>query len=146
MIYYGEETATLTVRQMLERTPEGRNVLAYLHGAYENNPELLGKVLPGLMKAFKKVGSVVKSAVKGIATTAARAVGIPQSALDALAKIDPTAKKALDTKLVTTPAVVQAAQQLQTQEAARKKNIYLYAGIGAAALVVVVLMMKKRRR
>lgn len=80
------------------RGDDGRDYRIY------GDEETLGAFLPGLKKFVKKVGKVTS----GITTGVAKAVGVPQSAIDALAKIDPTKSK---------PSVVSAVQSLTPTKA-----------------------------
>jgi hypothetical protein len=143
--FSGAEETTTTLQELLSRTPQGRAILAKLQGAAEDYPELLGGAfLPGLKKAFKKIGAVIRPITTKIAKVAAGMVGISPKAIDALAKLDPTAHKALVTQLAQTPA---AAAALPAAEKGSMKPLYIGLAAGGALLLVlgIVVMTKKGR-
>jgi hypothetical protein len=141
---------TNTLKVLLARTPEGRIIARQLQ---RKQPELLGAFLPGL----KKIGKYTRKITGGIAKVAAGMVGIPPSAIDALAKADPSAKKSLVSSLTKgnigkkAAAVVNSAMQTakkdaeKTESALSKINPLYYAG-GAAALIAVFVIVKKKKR
>ena len=151
----GESKPAADLQKLLSRTPAGRIIfkkLRRLHGEY---PELLGA---GFWKktgaALKKAGKVTGKITGRIAKIAAGAVGIPPSAIDALAKLDPVAHSALTAKLNATKAGQQAAAAIikaeQTSPDTGKglfksiKPVYLAAGAGAVILIAVIATQKKR--
>lgn len=140
--------AAPTFEELMKRTPAGRAILAKLAGA---DPEFMGK---GFWKkagaGLKKVGKFTARATGSIAKVAAGAFGIPPSAIDALARLDPTAKKALDKRLMQTPAGQAAAEALTQPPAEEKKNIFgnikpAYIIGGAAGLGAILLLTMKKR-
>ena len=104
-----------------------------LHGI-----DLLGDDLIGAGKIkgfFRKVGKFTSKITTAAAKAAAGMIGIPPSAIDALAKIDPTASKALAQKLVP--------------PAEDKKTLFTPINIGiagSAAVLLIFAISKKRRR
>lgn len=111
--------------------------------------EYLGAFLPGLKKFVKKVGKVTSK----ITTAAARFVGVPQSAINALAKVDPTKAK----KGSVAQQAIQAAQALvatpksivPVSPAAAgfgSKKILIAGGAAAGALVLIMLLAGSRRK
>jgi len=129
--------------KMLNRTPQGRKIYASLvksktvSGEYT---ETLGKAKK--KNIFQKVGKYTSKVTGQIAKTAARIVGIPPEAIDALAKADPTAHKKLSLALIQSPAGSQAAAAIEKQGQSKPsifsniKPVYLIGGaaaIGAAA-------------
>lgn len=108
--------------------------------------EYLGAFLPGLKKVVKKIGKVTSK----ITTAAARVVGIPQSAINALAKVDPTklkagavtatAKKAIEAaKVLTAPpqkitAVSPAAAGITT------KKVLVVGGAAVGGIILISLI------
>jgi len=108
--------------------------------------EYLGAFLPGLKKVVKKIGKVTSK----ITTAAARVVGVPQSAINALAKVDPTklkagaatatAKKAIEAaKILTAPPkqiipVAPAAAGIST------KKILVVGGAAVGGIILISLL------
>lgn len=142
-----------TLYQLLSRTPQGRIVAAALKKKQKKNPELLGKFLPGLTKKLKAIGKVTSKVTGSIAKVAAGMVGIPPSAINALAKIDPTAKKKLDAALLQTKAGAQAAAVVNAAQSSpgsgnnlfsNIKPVYIVAGAAGLAAVVFIISNKKK--
>jgi hypothetical protein len=138
-----------TLYQLLNRTPQGRIIAATLKKSHAKNPQLLGKFLPGL----KKIGKATSKVTGAIAKVAAGMVGIPPSAINALAKIDPVAKKKLDTALAqtnagkTAAAIVDAAKNGPGQKEnvfSNIKPVYIVAGAAGLAAVIIVVTHKKK--
>jgi alkanesulfonate monooxygenase SsuD/methylene tetrahydromethanopterin reductase-like flavin-dependent oxidoreductase (luciferase family) len=111
--------------------------------------EYLGAFLPGLKKFFKKVGKVTSK----ITTAAARFVGVPKSALDALAKIDPTKRGSMIDKAI---AAAQAMPSTPSQQVVpvpasamgfdmKKMLIIGGAGFGGLVLIGILAGAMKRR-
>lgn len=135
----------------LKKTAAGRAILATL--AENKNSPLMGK--GKIKKFFKKVGKYTSKVTGSIAKVAAGMVGIPPSAIDALAKADPTAHKSLVSKLLNSKAGARAAAVVSpgagtpgenTVNALSKiKPAYLVAGAGALAAVVFLVSAKGKR-
>lgn len=149
MITDGEEPTTL--QTLLSQTAAGRKILERLTG----DSVLLGKFLPGLMKPLKKIGKVTKYITGTAAKAIGAAFGIPPAAIDALAKIDPTAHTALldklsEAKLPKLPQKGKGGQLPATTEPPTGKIKPLYFAIGAGGLAAVILIFaitaKKRKR
>lgn len=140
-----------TLKQLLSRTPQGRIIAKQLQKMHGEEPELLGKFLPGLTKKLKSIGKVTSKITGSIAKVAAGMVGIPPSAINALAKIDPTAKKKLDAALLQSNAGAKAAAVVnQAQNGTPGANIFsnvkpVYIVAGAAGLAVVLFIATKKK-
>lgn len=96
-----------TLEMALSRTAEGREILRRLSdasGHLMGDDEMMGKFLPGLMNALRSVGKVTSKITGAIA----KAV-LPDSLVDALAKIDPTTHTALLDKMADASSKAQAA-------------------------------------
>lgn len=135
----GEES----LQELLKRTPQGKAILSKLAGADRDFPELLGKGFfkTKVGKALKKVGKVTRTFTTAAAKIAAAAVGIPPSAIDALAKVDPSAAKKLNQQLATT-----AAAQIQPPEP--KKEFYKNPAVlaaGAAGVIAIIFIATKKK-
>lgn len=137
---------------LLQRTAPGRKILASIRLAGEEE-NILGKGF--FKKAFQKIGKVGKVTGKftgRIAKVAAGLVGIPPGAIDALAKLDPTAKKALDKRLFDSKAGQKAAAAIDAAEEKNKpanfltnvKPIYI-AGTAAGILAILFLLPKAKK-
>lgn len=146
--YEGENPATL--QELLTRTEQGRAILAKLQGAEENYPELLGAFLPGLTKIIKKIGKFTSPITTKIGKLAAGLVGIPASAIDSLAKADPTAHAALIQQLAAKIPAGQTAAAVTTPGGKKTGGISpLYIGLaagGAAIIILTIILTKKKRR
>lgn len=139
-----------TLQQLLARTPQGRAILQKLQGVEREAPEFMGAFLPGLKKVVKKIGKFTSPITTKIAKMAARVVGIPPSAIDSLARIDPTAANALKLQLSKTPTA-QAVAPLLTPEQApaggfKIKPLHIGIAGGAAALIIVTILLLKKRK
>lgn len=132
----------ITLAKMLKRTAQGRAILAKLSklSGADEYPELLGRFMPGLTKTVKKVGKYTSKVTGAIAKTAAAAIGIPPSAIDALAKADPTAHKALVQNLATKPAPAAAT----TMKKGFKIDPKILAIGGASVLAIIILTTRKK--
>jgi len=125
---------------------EGEDVV-YVYGEDAEDVEVLGKFLPGLMKAVKKVGKVTSK----ITTGAARAVGVPQSVINALAKVDPSKKGGVKPgQVVATiiPSVGPSKEVVAVPSSTSKmniKNIAIIAGAGVGGVVLLSLLLSRRR-
>jgi hypothetical protein len=110
--------------------------------------EVLGAFLPGLTKVLKKAGKFTS----GITTAAARFVGVPQSALNALAHIDPTKKGSVTQKAMSAVSAVVAPQpQTKVVIAVPKsamqmdvKKVAIIAGAGIGSLIVLKILFGSR--
>ena len=147
MISYGTEP---TLKDLLQRTPQGREILKHLAGAWQTRPELLGAFLPGLMKPLKKIGRVTSKITGGLAKIAAGAFGIPPSAINALAHIDPTTHAALmnkiaDAKGIKLPTVPGGTLPQAPEETKKIKPLYIAIGAGALVIIGALFFSKKRR-
>lgn len=141
-----------TLKALLSRTPEGRTIIKQitLSGNYE---EFLGKGFwKKVGKGLKKVGKITSPITTRIAKVGAGILGIPPGAIDALAKVDPTAKNSLLNKIMKSSAGKKAAVVVQKAETMAQKaglgNIkpaYIIAGAGALAGVVVLVAVTKKR-
>lgn len=141
-----------SLKQLLSRTPEGRDIIKNiaLSGNYD---EFLGKgFFKKIGKAFKKVGKVTSPITGRIAKVAAGLVGIPPGAIDKLAKVDPTAKNSLVRSLNKSTAGKKASVVVKKADTITKKSglgpvkpVYLIAGAGALAAVVVLVAASKKR-
>ena len=121
------------------------------HILYGEN-ERMGAFLPGL----KKIGKFTS----GITTGLARAVGIPQSALNALSRVDPTKKGSKGSNILNTaqdvanvaksflPGQNKAGVPVPAEAMkANTKNIVMVAGagVGVLALVAIIAATRKKR-
>jgi hypothetical protein len=134
------------------KVPKGIPRVPQIPQLYGEN-ERMGAFLPGLKKAIKKVGKFTS----GITTGLARAVGVPQSALNALAHIDPTKKGSAGSQILTTAQQVatsflpgQNKAVVPVQSSALKANpknmlIIAGAGVGVLALIGVVVATRRKR-
>jgi hypothetical protein len=116
--------------------------------------EYLGAFLPGLKKFVKKVGKVTSK----ITTAAAKFVGVPQSAINALAKVDPTKKgtvvqKAVAAAKAALPGIMTAtlpAQQVvpvpSTTMGFNTKKMLIIGGAGVGGLVLIGILAGAMRR
>lgn len=142
-----------TLKKLLSRTPEGREIIKAitLSGNYE---EYLGKgfwkkVGKGLKKAAKSVGKVTRPITTRVAKIGAGLIGIPPGAIDALAKVDPTAKNSLLRKIASSKAGQQAAVVMDKADSATGgplaniKPVYMIAGAGTIAAIVFFVASKK---
>ena len=136
------------LRTTLSRTTEGRRIIAALHLA-GTSPELLGKgFFKKIGKGLSTVGKFTGRITGNIAKVAAGLVGIPPSAIDALAKIDPTAHKKLIKSVMNTPAGTQAAAIVAANQS--KPGLFqnikpAYIVAGAAGLVAVVFLVSRKK-
>lgn len=141
-----------TLKRLLSRTPEGREIIKHitLSGNYD---EFLGKgFFKKIGKGFKKIGKFTSPITTRIAKVGAGLIGIPPGAIDALAKVDPTAKKSLFSQIRKSSAgrkaalVVQKSEQLaQRAGIGPIKPVYVLAGAGALAGIVVLVAVTKKR-
>jgi len=131
------------LEQLLKRTPEGKAILLKLAGAEADYPEFLGKGFfkTKVGKVFKKVGKVTGKITGNIAKIAAAAVGIPPSAIDSLARIDPTAHKKLVQQLAQSPAA--AIEAVQPKKGILHNPVYLAAG--AAGIIAIIFIATKKK-
>lgn len=139
-----------TLKTQLSRTPEGREIIKHitLSGNYD---EFLGKGFwKKVGKGLKKVGKFTAPITTRIAKVGAGILGIPPGAIDALARVDPTAKNSLLNKILKSSAGKKAAVVVQKAETMAQKaglgNIkpaYIIAG-ALAGVVVLVAVTKKR--
>jgi len=137
---------TPELKNILNRTPEGRKIFASLvksktvSGEYT---ETLGKNI------FQKIGKYTSKITAPVAKMAARIVGIPPEAIDALAKVDPSAHKSLTAALVKSPAGTQAAAAIEKQGTGKPsifskiKPAYLIGGAAAIGAAAYFLTKKK---
>jgi hypothetical protein len=118
-----------------------------IHGDHlpyiEGYDERIGAFLPGLMKVVKKVGKVTS----GVTTGIARTVGVPQSALNALAHLDPTKKGGASaqqaiTSLTTAPKTIEPVPF--SVMGMDKKKLLIVGGSAVGALVLLKLLMSPR--
>jgi hypothetical protein len=107
---------------------------------YGDGDDRMGAFLPGLTKAIKKVGKVTS----GITTGLARTVGVPQSALNALAHVDPTKGKPSATAAVAALKKVEPVKKEAVKIDAKK--IAIIAGGGVGALILLKLLLGAPRR
>jgi hypothetical protein len=145
------EIRNQTLKALLSRTPEGRDIIKHLtlSGNYD---EFLGKgFFKKIGKAFKKVGKFTSPITTRIAKVGAGILGIPPGAIDALAKADPTAKNSLVRSIANSAAGKKAETVIKTAKVQAQKaglgNIkpaYIYAGAGALAGIVVLIAVAKR--
>ncbi len=133
-----------TLQTLLSTTPQGRAILAKMSGDDDGLSMGKGKFLPGLMKPIKKIGKVTSRITTGIAKAAAGLIGIPPSAIDALAKVDPTAHAALVSTLAQKGTVEQLKQTAQ-KTTGKIKPLYIGIAAGGAALVLLFFVTKKKR-
>lgn len=140
-----------TLKKLLSRTPQGLAIMKQitLSGNYE---EFLGKgFFKKLGKGLKKIGKFTSPITGRIAKVAAGLIGIPPGAIDALAKVDPSAKNSLIRSLAKSKAgkkaqaVVSKAQQVAPGALSNIKPVYVIAGAGALAAVVVIVAVSKKR-
>jgi hypothetical protein len=146
------EIRDATLKAQLSRTPEGREIIKQitLSGNYD---EFLGKGFwKKVGKGLKKVGKFTSPITTRIAKIGAGILGIPPGAIDALAKVDPTAKNSLIRSIANSAAgkkakTVISAAQVQAQKAGlgNIKPAYIIAGAGALAGVVVLVALTKKR-
>lgn len=142
------------LKTLLLRTPQGREIIKAitLSGNYD---EFLGKgfwekIGKGLSKAVKAVEKVTQPITTRIAKIGAGLIGIPPGAIDALAKVDPTAKNSLLRKIASSSAGQKAAAIVKKAEAktggtlGNIKPVYLVAGAGALAAVVFLVAKPKK--
>lgn len=139
--------AAPTLKDLLSRTPQGKAILAQITRAEQVNPPLLGAFLPGLMKPLKKIGKITSGFTTALAKGAAGMIGIPPSAIDALAHLDPTAHSALLNQL----AAKGKTAPIQPVIAPKPKSkiftpLNIGIGAGAGALLVFVVIMAKRKK
>jgi hypothetical protein len=141
-----------TLKALLSRTPQGREIIKQitLSGNYD---EFLGKGFwKKIGKAAKTIGKITSPITTRIAKIGAGLIGIPPGAIDALSKVDPTAKNSLIRSIANSAAgkkaktVIQAAQ-VQAQKAGfgNIKPAYIIAGAGALAGIVVLVAITKKR-
>lgn len=153
---------TPELQKILNRTETGRQIVKKL--LQSKTPELLGATLwSKAKKTLKKVGKYTKGLTTAAAKIAAASFGIPPSAIDALAQIDPTAKNALTKAIAQTKtarkAISKAAENAVKATTAPattepKKDIFktikekplLIAGIVTGAAVIVFIATKKKRK
>lgn len=142
----------LFLRNQLRKTPQGRIILRSLKLSGNEEEILLGKgFFKKVGKGLKKVGKVTGKITGRVAKVAAGLVGIPPGAIDALAKIDPTAHKGLVKSLVQSNAGAKAAEIVTTGPGSQKlpgflsnvKPVYLAAG--AAGIVGIILLVGKKK-
>lgn len=110
--------------------------------------EYLGAFLPGLKKIAKNIGKVTSK----ITTAAAKFVGVPQSAINALAKIDPSKRGSVINKAI---AAVQSLPSAPAQAvipvpaAAMKfdtKKMLIISGAGVGGLLLIAILAGSMRR
>ena len=135
------------LNDLLSRTASGKKILSALqeHKKFSGN-DFLGKAKKEKGKnIFQKIGKYTSKVTGPLAKVAAGMIGIPPSAIDALAKSDPTAHKALVNELVQSPQGQAAAAALQTGDGTgilkNIKPVYLVAG--GAGLIALLLLMKR---
>jgi hypothetical protein len=135
-------------RRVIKNSPQHLAYMAarrHLHGDEE-----LGAFLPGLMKGVKSVGKFTS----GITTGLARAVGVPQSALDALSHIDPTKKnKGSAMDIANASLVALQKQPGKTVVTVPKqvlgmsmKKVAIIGGASVGGVVVLGLLLRKRAK
>jgi hypothetical protein len=142
---------TPELKNLLNRTPEGRKIYASLvksksvSGEYTDT---LGKGKKG-KNIFQKIGKYTSKITAPVAKMAARIVGIPPESIDALAKVDPSAHKSLTAALVKSPAGTQAANAINKQGTGKPsifskiKPAYLIGGAAAIGAAAYFLTKKK---
>jgi len=139
----------LLLRARLRKTAAGRAILSSLHLSGTENM-ILGKgIFKKIGKGIKKVGKVTSKFTGRMAKVAAGLVGIPPGAIDALAKIDPTAHKAV-IKSLQNSAAGQKAQEITSTPGAQGKNIFsnikpIYLAAGAAGIIGIILFTSKKK-
>jgi hypothetical protein len=136
------------LRERLRKTAAGRTILDALKLSGNEN-KLLGKgVFKKIGKGLKSVGKVTGKITGRIAKVAAGLVGIPPGAIDALAKIDPTAHKGLVKNLQASAAGAKAAQIIAATDQTNAipanfftniKPVYLVAG--AAGIIGIIFLI-----
>ncbi len=143
--------------QMLSRTPQGRLIVSKLQKSKlaGEDPDFLGKAKKKKAKKpgkniFQKIGKYTSKVTGPLANMAARIVGIPPDTMNQLAKMDPTAHKALTQTLIQSKAGEQAAAALEQQQK-NKKNIFsnikpVYIAGGAGAIAVIILLTTKKKK
>lgn len=141
--------ANLILRARLRKTAPGRAVLKSLNLAGTDDM-ILGKgFFKKIGKGLKKAGKVTGKFTGRIAKIAAGMVGIPPGAIDALAKVDPTAHRGLIKSLQNSPAGQKAAEiatgpgQQLPNFLSNVKPVYLAAG--AAGLIGIILLVSKKK-
>ena len=134
------------LRAQLRKTEPGRAILKSLNLAGTDSL-ILGK---GFWKKVKSVGKITGKITGRLAKVAAGLVGIPPGAIDALAKIDPSAHKGLVKSLVNSPAGQKAAEitnapaQQLPGFLSNVKPVYIAAG-AAGVIAIIILTTKKKR-
>jgi hypothetical protein len=140
----------LILRNQLRKTPQGRIILKSLKLSGAEN-EILGKgFFKKIGKGLKAVGKVTGKITGRVAKVAAGLVGIPPGAIDALAKVDPTAHKAIVKSLINSPAGTKAADIVTgpggTQLPGFLSNVKpVYLAAGAAGIVGIILLVKGKK-
>lgn len=145
-----------SLKELLQRTPAGRDIIKSitLSGNYD---EFLGK---GFFKklgkkikgGLRKVGKVTSPITTRIAKVGASFIGVPPTAIDRLAKADPTAHKKLVASINKSSAGKKAKKAITKSQALAKKAgfgevkpIYVIAGAGALAAAVIVVAATKKK-
>jgi len=139
--------------QLLSRTAQGRLIVSKLQKSKlaGEDPDFLGKAKKKKGKnIFQKIGKYTSKITGPIANMAARVVGIPPEAMNALSKMDPTAHKALQNTLVQSKAGQQAAAAIEQAEK-NKPNIFknikpVYVAGGAAGIAIIIFLATKKRK
>jgi hypothetical protein len=143
--------------QLLSRTAQGRLIVSKLQKSKlaGEDPDFLGKAKKKKAKKpgkniFQKIGKYTSKVTGPVANMAARIVGIPPDTMNALAKMDPTAHKALTKTLIQSKAGEQAAAALeQSQKTGTNifKNIKpVYIAGGAAGIAVIIFLATKKKK
>lgn len=140
----------LILRAKLRKTAPGRLILKSLHLAGTEN-EILGKgFFKKIGKGFKAVGKVTSKFTGRAAKIAAGLVGIPPSAIDALAKVDPSSHRGLVKKLQNSAAGQQAAA-MTTGPGNQLPNFLsnvkpAYIAAGAAGIIGIIFLVSNKKR
>jgi hypothetical protein len=122
-------TDTQALKTLLNRTAAGRAIANKMQALAGEEGQTFGAFLPGLMKRVKKIGKFTSKVTGSVAKIAAGIIGIPPSAINALAKVDPTAHKSLLKTLEKSSAGQQAAAAVKAIEAVTKPTANFFTNI-----------------
>lgn len=141
----------MILRARLRKTAPGRIILKSLRLSGAENEILGAGFFKKVGKGISKVGKVTGKFTGRIAKIAAGYVGIPPSAIDALAKIDPAAHRGVIKSLANSPAGQKAAAQLPATGPDSLPNIFsnvkpVHIAIGAAGIVGIILLVSNKKR
>lgn len=141
----------IALRERLRKTAAGQTILNALKLS-GTETELLGKgVFKKIGKGLKKIGKTTGKITGRIAKVAAGLVGIPPGAIDALAKVDPTAHKGLVKNLQASAAGIKAAQIVSATETGTPANFFsnikpVYLVTGAAGIIGIILLFSAKKK